>query len=299
MNILRVGSITAGGNIILVTTDSGATVYAVSGGKVVSGVAVGGVAKLKVKAGTWRVWAEKDGQQTSEVEVIVTDSYYKEMSFAIPLSSLAEGALVRLNESGSGVSFYLAKHNYESGLNGAGRSLLVRKDSAGTQAWRSSGNNAYDGSDIDIRLNGTYLQSLDPAVRSLIGTTTFYNTRGGSSSYLKTIITLSKAVFLISMTELGASSGKNNVEGSRLPTASLLQSRYIGTNAPWTWTRSPSNANQGQVNYVATSGSDGSLWASTWTLTMANHFRPCFTLPMNEAMVNPKPNADGSYTLMV
>lgn len=44
-----------------------------------------------------------------------------------PLSDIPEGTLVKINESGSPVEFYVAKHDYETGLNGAGRTLLVRR----------------------------------------------------------------------------------------------------------------------------------------------------------------------------
>ena len=46
----------------------------------------------------------------------------------VRLSDMEEGALVKLKESGSPVEFYVAKHDYESELNGSGRTLLVRKD---------------------------------------------------------------------------------------------------------------------------------------------------------------------------
>ena len=45
----------------------------------------------------------------------------------IPLSDYEEGALIKLNEGGSPVEFYVSKHDYESGLNGAERTLVVRK----------------------------------------------------------------------------------------------------------------------------------------------------------------------------
>lgn len=45
-----------------------------------------------------------------------------------PFSELTEGDIVKLKENGTLVDFYVAKHDYESGLNGAGRTLVVRKD---------------------------------------------------------------------------------------------------------------------------------------------------------------------------
>ena len=46
----------------------------------------------------------------------------------MPLSDYAEGDIIKLNEGGSPVEFYVSKHDYESGLNGSGRTLVVRKD---------------------------------------------------------------------------------------------------------------------------------------------------------------------------
>lgn len=46
----------------------------------------------------------------------------------VTLGSKAEGSIIKLKENGVLVEFYIAKQNYESGLNGAGRVLVVRKD---------------------------------------------------------------------------------------------------------------------------------------------------------------------------
>ena len=39
------------------------------------------------------------------------------------LGNIDEGTIITLNESASPVEFYVAKQDYESGLNGAGRTL--------------------------------------------------------------------------------------------------------------------------------------------------------------------------------
>lgn len=43
------------------------------------------------------------------------------------LGSKAVMSTVKLKENGTLVEFYVAKHDYESGLNGSGRTLIVRK----------------------------------------------------------------------------------------------------------------------------------------------------------------------------
>ena len=54
-----------------------------------------------------------------------------------PLGNFSEGDIIQLNEGGVPVDFYVAKHDYESGLNGAGRTLVVRKDVYDNRAWDS------------------------------------------------------------------------------------------------------------------------------------------------------------------
>lgn len=73
-----------------------------------------------------------------------------------PLGNYTEGEIVKINEGGSPVDFYVAKLDYESALNGAGRVLLVRKDVYDQRQWYSSNVNAYASSDIDAWFNGTY-----------------------------------------------------------------------------------------------------------------------------------------------
>ena len=54
------------------------------------------------------------------------------------LGQVSEGTIVKINENGSPVDFYVSKQNYESGLNGAGRTLVVRKDVYDQRQWHSS-----------------------------------------------------------------------------------------------------------------------------------------------------------------
>ena len=44
------------------------------------------------------------------------------------LGNKSTGSIIKLKENGTLVDFYVAKHDYESSLNGAGRTLVVRKD---------------------------------------------------------------------------------------------------------------------------------------------------------------------------
>ena len=146
------------------------------------------------------------------------------------LSSITPGNIVKLNESGSPVEFYVAKHDYEAKLNGLGRTLLVRKDSCGQQVWNSAGTNYYGNSTIDTWLNNDYKNMLDSGIQTAIAQTSFQYTPGG---YDTAMTTLGRAVFLLSLTELGVTTQYNNAEGTELPVSSMLKTRAQWTRTPY------------------------------------------------------------------
>ena len=140
----------------------------------------------------------------------------------IPLSDYEERAIIKLNEGGSPVEFYVAKHDYEPDLNGAGRTLVARTQVlSNIGAWNSSGINAYANSTRDKYLNSTYKNTLDPIIQQEIGETTFYYTPGNNTN---NVTTLTRGIFIPSITELGrnATPDSANVEGTALPVANLL-----------------------------------------------------------------------------
>lgn len=142
-----------------------------------------------------------------------------ECSFATAaynLFDVAEGDTVLMDEGGSVAEFIVAKHDYESELNGVGRTLLIRKRYPALMNWDSSWS-AYAQSDINTWLNGEYLNTFSSAQKEAIGSTTFYYTPGftamdfsvGSSK----VSTMSKAVFLPSAHEFGGDCEGNDVFG--------------------------------------------------------------------------------------
>ena len=189
----------------------------------------------------------------------------------ILLSSIAEGSIVKLNENGSPVEFYVAKHDYESSLNGAGRTLVVRKDCSDRRKWHSSDRNAYASSDIDTWLNGTYKNLLDADIRGVIGTTKIKYTPGNGNN---TVGTLERAIFLLSATELNRSASWFNLEGTALEIASSLQIAYMNGSAVVQWTRSPSKSSTVDAVYLLTNGNVGGYFCAD-----THGSRPCFTLP--------------------
>lgn len=112
------------------------------------------------------------------------------------LGDMAEGSIIKLNEDGAAVEFYVAKQDYESELNGLGRVLVVRKDCCDNMEWNHALDNNYVISGINAWLNGTYKNLLGADIRdaAMMGTTKFYS----SSSASNAVTVLEKSVFLLS-----------------------------------------------------------------------------------------------------
>lgn len=197
----------------------------------------------------------------------------------IPLSKCAEGTLVKINEGGKLVDFYVAKHNYESGLNGAGRTLLVRKDCYNDQRYSGSYANNYAKSAIDSWLNNDYKNLLDADVQSLIGTTKFEAMTGNGTGNTGT---LSRSVFLLSLMELGEHPSYSPLDGSELPISNTLKKAFLNGQSVTQWTRSPQTKG---TAYVWTMNFNGE--PSTYDHDTTNGSRPAFTLPENYLVDSP------------
>lgn len=213
-------------------------------------------------------------------------------SAGIVLSTIAEGSVVKLNESGTPAEFYVAKHNYESGLNGAGRTLLVRRDCYTTIQFNTSSPSVlnYSTSNLHSWFNSTYKALLDSAVVSAIGTTKFYytNNPGGLSQTSKyTLATMSAAIFALSLTELGRTDSYAKTEGSALPIASLCTdiSYNYSSNAGTYGTQHTRTLSSYKANYVYTIWYEilrGTAYVTVNQSISNGHdlgARPCFTLP--------------------
>lgn len=192
-----------------------------------------------------------------------------------PLSDYAEETVVKVKENGYLVDFYVSKHNYESGLNGPGRTLLVRKDAYDSRQWNNGRSNAWAASTLLSWLNGDYKAILDPSIHSMLGATKYYYTVGQGD---QTIATRSDAVFIPSATELGLTIPSHmivNTEGTTFTIANTLKTQYQ-------WTRSPDLA--GAVTVCNTSGNAESHYSDA-----SFEFRPVFTVP-STTLVDPNTN---------
>ena len=210
------------------------------------------------------------------------------------LGNKSVGSIVKLKENGVLVDFYVAKHDYENGLNGSGRTLVVRKDCYDTRQWHTSNVNAYATSAIDTWLNSTYKNLLDADIRGVIGTTKIKYTPGNGNT---TVGTLERAIFLLSVTELGRSASYANTEGTALSIASSLQIAYLNGSAVVQWTRSPYTRSTSNAYCLNTNGNVNNYYCSN---TYGS--RPAFTLPSTLSVsddgsvsVNTAPTISGSY----
>ena len=210
------------------------------------------------------------------------------------LGNKSVGSIVKLKENGVLVDFYVAKHDYENGLNGSGRTLVVRKDCYDTRQWHTSNVNAYATSAIDTWLNSTYKNLLDADIRGVIGTTKIKYTPGNGNT---TVGALERAIFLLSVTELGKTASYANTEGTALSIASSLQIAYLNGSTVVQWTRSPLTNSTDSACYLLTDGNVSNYYCND---TFGS--RPAFTLPSTLSVsddgsvsVNTAPTISGSY----
>lgn len=237
------------------------TAYSVTGGREL----IGGTGYAKKKG---RVLVDGTG-------------YDIPFSSGIPLSTVALGDILMLNENGSPVPFYVCKHDYESGLNGVGRTLLVRKDCYDKRAFNQN-SNTYVGSQMDTWLNGDYLNEMSGSVKRAVGTTKFKFASGTSN----TISTAERPIFLLSAIELGRPSGKT--DGEALQIATQLQIAKINGSEVEQWTRTPGMNSTVFETYLNVKGFIGTSHPSN-----SYGSRPAFTLPSTFPVIQ---NPDGTYT---
>lgn len=179
---------------------------------------------------------------------------------AYNLFDVVEGDTVLMDEGGSVAEFIVAKHDYESELNGAGRTLLVRKHYAAIMAWNSTWS-TYASSSVSNWLNGEYFDSFSSAQKQSIDKTTIYYTPGFSGSYCGSgsseVVTMAKSVFLLSHHEFGY-----NTEGSDAPdwtTSSPSYKHNEGTPLP--------NASEILKAMLASDTENSSIGRCIWTRT--------------------------------
>lgn len=211
------------------------------------------------------------------------------------IKNLAIGdGFVYLMEGSTKVKFYVLAHNYESGLNGTGRTLFCRESPATSGPWSSVGEY---GRRVDIAwgitrdgytcsiydwLTTTYFYKFAADVKGWMGKTRY--SPGGDSRFTTSIFTLSASESVYSLS--------SRPEGTLLSDKARTRLENIftdfGTNI---WTRTQSNNtsyhhsssdNDYYYDGVALSGVHSSYYgrfSTTYGHTQSWGYLPCFTLP--------------------
>ena len=194
------------------------------------------------------------------------------------LKNVAKDSIVKIKENGVLAEFCVAKHNYETELNGIGRTLLVRKEGHSIVKWDAGNVNEYDGSDVDLWLNNDYRSSLDEVAQRKIGETEIRYAKG---KQVNTAATMKRGVFLLSVTEFGLTYSYATAVGTALPTADNLKIAYADGTAVNQWTRSPYTSN---ATYACILNTSGSVAANDAKIELY-YARPAFTLPDDSTFV--------------
>lgn len=195
------------------------------------------------------------------------------------MSTLPQGTIILVNENGVPVEYVLLKHDYEADLNGAGRSLLIRKESAGKTKW-DDGLNTWADSILKANLD-SHMLKYDSDVQKAIKDTQIEMTPTYSAN---TASIMNIPVFLLSANELWSSQSVGaNKEGEYIEGA-----KQYAHNITWLRSIVPS----GWSNAVMVSSS-GTAYATN--ISQDRDYQPCIA-PMNAYA---KPNGDGRYILVV
>ena len=217
----------------------------------------------------------------------------------IMLSTLSEGTLIKINENGSPVEFYIAKHDYEPELNGTGRTLIIRKDAWEYEQWFKSGSNyasvSYAESNIPNKLISEYNIRFSSRVLTLIGNTSFYYGDGNYNSKL----TMSAPTFLVTFHEINlpksptANRNTYSSVGKAFDpeiTNLLIKCYYNGTMVPWAYRDNVPNYSENcywgasvtKLGYSSFYNQNN----TSYPITDNAYIRPIFTLPETSTVNN-------------
>lgn len=217
------------------------------------------------------------------------------------IKDLAIGdGFVHLMEGGNKIKFYVLAHNYESGLNGKGRTLFCRESPATSGVHNVSKRDTYlvNNSGEDTWYKNTYVNKFSEEVRNLIGMTKYaghyvryydHSSTGGGNGIALDGDTYKSSFFPISAAEVGASGYS---DGSALSSAAISRIGSIRTRyGSGIWTRSPymritytDGSHWPEAHYYANSvyiasASGSSVTTAEGTYGSSYGYLPCFTLP--------------------
>ena len=205
-----------------------------------------------------------------------------------PVSSLAVGTLIKINENGAPVEYMVVNQGlpsamYDTSCDGC---WVLRKDIAENRAWDSS-NNDYKSSDIQAYLNGSWLSRYSVGVLSQIKQVKipYVNGTGSGGSVASGANGLSCKIFLLSGYEVGWTTSDDKYfprDGAKLSyfdsgdntTANNKRiAKYNGSATDW-WLRSSSTRSTYSVWYVVSNGNH-----YDWNYYDTYGVRPALVLP--------------------
>lgn len=205
-----------------------------------------------------------------------------------PVSSLAVGTLIKINENGAPVEYMVVNQGLPSSMYDASCDgcWVLRKDIAENRAWDTQ-NNDYKNSDIQAYLNGSWLSRYSAGVLSQIKQVKipYVNGTGSGGSVASGANGLSCKIFLLGGYELGWTTSNNQyfpVDGAKLSyfdsgTGTSANNKrianYNGSATNW-WLRSPSTSRASDVwNVLSSGGYYG------WNCDRSFGVRPALILP--------------------
>jgi hypothetical protein len=199
------------------------------------------------------------------------------------IKDLAVGdGFVYLNEGNSKVKFYVLCHNYESGLNGMGRTMFCRESPAET--------------DKGVGISSSYINKFTSVVQKWISTTKYkYQNITWSGSYSEVLIG-SANFFSLSAIELNITKRyeiQKLADGSALSAAARTRVGYIRTASNtsfWTRSQDPTwsdyhkedgdNVYDYDYHYTVSGASGSSIsFNKVDSSKYSSGKLPCFTLP--------------------
>lgn len=220
------------------------------------------------------------------------------------IKDLAVGdGYVYLMEGSTKVKFYALCHNYESSLNGKGRTMFCRESPA-TSGMRTASTQRTNTSYWPASLEHSYYANVystkfTTTVKNWIGSTkihinSLHNPSNNSSpSDYMDVSSAGFSFFAISSVELGVSNRGTYVysDGTTLSTAARTRLAAIVSHYTTFWTRSPGPSftdhhtdSDGDSKYyfangLYITGASGASFSLNQAATYATGYLPCFTLP--------------------
>lgn len=264
---------------------------------------------------TCRVTWLKKGNATITVTAAEERLTCAVTAYASTLDTIPEGTILTLAKGNGTVRIALVKHNYESGLNGNGRNLMLQMGFESVRRWnedkgksytdRNDVSDNYDGSELDSWVNGTWPTNFSDSIRSKMGdtaittyfTTFSYDDDEHEAYHYDHYKTIRRKAFVLSVAELSSSYANTPDvphEGSGLSNIDSLYYTILNGKFAWTRTRLDyklSNAYDGwDLNYTISGtpyrnivfwarGTSYGISADVQIVTETEYVIPAFTFP--------------------